>query len=117
MSFSLIYLPPARREPAVAKLAEGEYAGRQAEGLQGCLSEQSQSVIVADPFGPDLGTEPLAGSLSTRQHAAGLAQQLSGEKVYVYCFPCGCQTHKGSREEAVTQGGYLCLGKLDGVRE
>lgn len=81
------------------------------------MSEQSQSVVVVDPFGPDLGTEPLAGSLSIRQHAAGLIQQLSGEKVCVYCFPCGCQTHKGSGEEAATRGGYLCLGKLDRVSE
>lgn len=81
------------------------------------MSEQSQSVVVVDPFGLNLGTEPLAGSLSTRQHAAGLVQQLSGEKVCVYCFPCGCQTHKGSGEEAATWAGYLCLGKLDRVSE
>lgn len=50
-------------------------------------------------FGPELGAEPLAGSLSTRQRAAGLVQQLSGEKVCIYCFPCGCQTHRGSKRE------------------
>lgn len=47
-------------------------------------------------WGAELGADPLAGSLSTRQRAAGLVQQLSREKVCAYCFPCGCQRHKGS---------------------
>lgn len=61
------------------------------------MSEQSQSVIVVEPLAPELGAEPQAGALSTRQRAAGLVQQLSEEKVCVYCFPSGCQRHK-SRE-------------------
>lgn len=85
--------------------------------LAGCLSEQSQSVIVVEPLAPELGAEPQAGALSTRQRAAGLVRQLSEEKVCVYCFPSGCQRHK-SRKRGSEQGReYLSGGKAAGESE
>lgn len=84
--------------------------------LAGCLSEQSQSVIVVEPLAPELGAVPQAGALSTRQRAAGLVQQLSEEKVCVYCFPSGCQRHK-SRKGGWQRREFLSWGTTDEVSE
>lgn len=103
LSVGLIYPPQVWWEPAAAKPAEGVMCleeGRQAGWLTnwfagGLLVWTVPVSCSSRAFGPELGTEPLAGSLSTRQRAAGLAQWLSGEKVCVYCFPCGCQETRG----------------------
>lgn len=70
-------------------LEEGRQAGWLTNWFAGRLLVWTVPVSRSSrAFGPELGTAPLAGSLSTRQRAAGLAQQLSGEKVCVFIvFP------------------------------
>lgn len=67
-------------------LEEVRQVGRLTNCFTGGLLVSFVPVIVVVSVSPELGTEPLSGSLSTRQHAAGVVHQLSGGKVRV-CFP------------------------------
>lgn len=86
-------------DESLPSLLRGKCACRKAAGPGGWLnwfsgsSEAPQLLVVVEPF---LGSEPPAGRQSVST-AAGLVRQLSGEKVCVYCSPCGCQTHKAGR--------------------
>lgn len=76
---------------------EGRQAGRLAGWMDGWLTNwfAGRLLVLTVPvsrssrraFGPELGTEPLASSLSTRQRAAGIVQQLSVEKCVFIVFP------------------------------
>lgn len=67
-------------------LEEVRQVGRLTNSFTGGLLVSFVPVRVVVSVGLELGTEPPAGSLSMRQHAAGVVHQLSWGKVRV-CFP------------------------------
>lgn len=83
-------------------LEEVRQVGRLSNCFTGGLLVSFIPVRVVVSVGPELGTEPPAGSLSTRQHAAGVVHQLSGGKVRV-CFPRGCMRQGKERPRRQTQ--------------